>query len=214
MLEGYIFLGNASQLGGEITVAFAHAIEAAALSAARLTIVAHFGGPQRAKGINSLQEAIKEMPPSIQRMCLSHVAAPCAPHRQLHMKLCTAECKWSPPVCCTRKPAWYVASAYSEWCCAGAHSHIRGAGESPPHAALGGRQLAEAYCRSVQPPGEAVALLMLSAMLHERQPMHELGAFAANPSQACPAADMQHAEVHERGLPCIAWAHMTQTGCL
>ena len=74
VLEDYIFLGNVGQLGGEVTVAFTNAIDAAALAAIKLAIVAHFGGPERAKGITSLQEAIKGMPVNVLHLCLSQVS--------------------------------------------------------------------------------------------------------------------------------------------
>ncbi|KAK9797780.1 hypothetical protein WJX73_002420 [Symbiochloris irregularis] len=73
VLEGYIFLGNTSQLGSEVTVAFTNAMDASVLAAAKLTVVAHFGGPERAKGITSLQEAIKGMPANVLRICLAKV---------------------------------------------------------------------------------------------------------------------------------------------
>lgn len=73
VLEGYIFLGNVSQLGGEVTVAFTNALDAAVLAAARNTVVAHFGGPERAKGVATLQEAIKGMPVPVLHLCLSKV---------------------------------------------------------------------------------------------------------------------------------------------
>lgn len=75
VLEGYIFLGNTTQLGSEITVAFNKALDAAVLAAAQLTIVAHFGGPERAKGVTTLQEALKGMPAHVLRICLSRVCS-------------------------------------------------------------------------------------------------------------------------------------------
>ena len=91
VLEGYIFLGNTTQLGSEVTVAYTNAMDAAVLAAARLTIVAHCGGPERAKGITSLQEAIKGMPANVMRICLAKVI-PCSTQSLTKLELSAGLC--------------------------------------------------------------------------------------------------------------------------
>eukprot|EP00891_Asterochloris_glomerata_P005698 jgi/Astpho2/5698/fgenesh1_pg.00079_%23_105_t len=73
VLEGYLFLGRVSELGGGITMCFTDAVNTMVLQVVRGIMMTRPGFEDRAKGSANLQEILKWLPSDLFRTCLARV---------------------------------------------------------------------------------------------------------------------------------------------
>lgn len=73
VLEGYMALGQGTQLGPEITTAFASGVDASVMAVVRGVLLTRPGFEDRLKASSTLQELVKWLPPDLFRVCLAQV---------------------------------------------------------------------------------------------------------------------------------------------
>ncbi|KAK9817254.1 hypothetical protein WJX72_011915 [[Myrmecia] bisecta] len=73
VLEGYMFLGNTSHLGGEVTTCFTNVVNTSGLQVVRGIILTRPGFEERAKSTTNLQELVKWLPSDLFRTALARV---------------------------------------------------------------------------------------------------------------------------------------------